>query len=213
MRVETLFFGEPYCRSYALIEGDQCLLFDCGHPGVLRYLEKNALQCLGLFLTHGHFDHIAGLVGQEGKLGFPLYIAEEDEVCLEDPYLNASRGFGLPEVALDAAGFDVKSFDDGEEIVLGPFHLKAIKTPFHTLGSSVFYLAKEGLLFTGDSLFHLGIGRSDLPHAAPRLLCQSLAKIMALPEQTRFFPGHGRGASLKEEASGNPYLGNGPIQG
>ena len=145
-------------------------------------------------------------MGQENKLGFPLFIASEDIVCLEDPYFNVSRGFGLPEVKLDAAGFDIKTFDDDEEIVLGPFSLKAIKTPFHTLGSSVFYFPKEGLLFTGDSLFHLGIGRSDLPHAAPRLMSQSLAKIMALPEDTKFFPGHGRGATLKEEATSNPYI-------
>ena len=206
MKVETLFFGEPYCRSYALIEGEQCLLFDCGHPGVLHFLEKNNLHCLGLFLTHGHFDHISGLVGQENKLGFPIYIAEEDIVCLEDPYFNVSRGFGLPEVRLNTADLEIKSFDDGEEIALGSFKLKAIKTPFHTLGSSVFYLPSEGILFTGDSLFHLGIGRSDLPNAAPRLMGQSLSKIMALPSETKFFPGHGRGATLEEETRSNPYL-------
>ena len=207
MKVETLYFHEPYCRSYALLDGQgNCILFDCGHPAVLKYLSSHALHCEGLFLTHGHFDHINGLTSLPSPLPFPVFLAEEDVPCLEDPILNGSSSFFLPPVEVSPSKVNLKNFSDGEEIKLKHFKVKAIKTPFHTLGSSVFYVEQEKTLFSGDTLFHLSIGRTDLPHSCPRKMEESLRKIMLLPLETIFYPGHGRGATLEEERRFNPFL-------
>lgn len=208
MKVATLFYGEPNCRCYCIgEEGEECILVDFGASSgkmILDYIARHHRKCAGLLLTHGHFDHISGLEGFEDKIDFPIYIASEDECCLEDPFLNGSRSFGLPPVSLDVDKLPIHNFDDGEEIDLGIAKVKAIKTPFHTFGSSVFLIGDA--LFSGDTLFHLSIGRSDLPHACPRLMSKSLAKIKSIAGNPKVYPGHGPSSFLEEEKANNPFL-------
>ena len=209
MKVTPLFYAEPYCRNYVIgEEGGECAIIDFGAPNgemLLHYVARHHSKCKALILTHGHFDHICGLIGVEEKIDFPVYIASEDECCLSDPHLNGSTSFGLPEVKINDSKLDIKNFDDGEEIDIGFIKLKAIKTPFHTLGSSIFLLGEESL-FTGDSVFRYGIGRTDLPHAAPRMLSKSMAKIKAIQGNPKIYPGHGPSSFLSDEKQGNPYF-------
>jgi hydroxyacylglutathione hydrolase len=107
---------------------------------------------------------------------------------LTDPDLNVSRGlFGQEGLVLD--NIEPYELDDEDEIRLGDEVFKVIATPFHTKGSCCFYVEKEAVLFSGDTLFHLGIGRSDLPGAAPKEISSSLRKLAALPISTKVYPG------------------------
>ncbi len=206
MKVTRLNFHPSFANSYVLgEETEPCLLIDPGYDGhgVLdRYIEKHHQgKLLAVILTHGHFDHFYGLKDLANLENVPLFLSEEDFVCLNDPKKNASFDLAEP-FSLDR---EIKPYflEDGDEIKIGPYCFQTIATPFHTKGSICLYFKEDGLLFSGDTLFKLGVGRDDLPHAAPKEKEASLGKLFALPEDTLVYPGHGSKTTIGEE---KPYL-------
>lgn len=201
MKVVKLNFNPSFANTYVLgEESEPCLLLDPGYNEnrVLdRYVEKHHQgRILALLLTHGHFDHFLGLQDL-GHLGdIPLFMSEENFPCLGDPKKNAS--FFLDEPF--SLGREVRPYflEDGDETKIGPFAFRTLATPFHTKGSICFYFQRERILFSGDTLFKLGIGRDDLPHAAPKEKESSLGKIFALPSETLVYPGHGGKTTVGE---------------
>ena len=84
--------------------------------------------------------------------------------------------------------------------------IKVIAVPYHTSGSVCFYLKESGILFTGDFIIMHGIGRSDLPSAMPKELGNSMAKVLALPNATKIYGGHGPSSTLEIERRVNPFV-------
>ena len=202
--------------------GHPCLIVDFGFDADHR-LERIALQShpyiAGIFLTHGHFDHIAGLNDLEIVPSTRVVIHGADERCLKDARFNGSISFGNPLVidcelplAIVEDGDEVflgarrVKGPDGNDLDLGGMTVEVIHTPFHTAGSVCYFLKEEGILFSGDTLFHLGVGRTDLPGAEPRKMETSLRRLLALPDETKVYPGHGKATTLGEERRYNPYL-------
>ncbi len=206
MKVTKLNYHPSFANTYVLGEEDEpCLLIDPGynHNGVLGLYAKKHHQgkILGIVLTHGHFDHFYGLKDFEGLESIPLFMSEEDYPCLSDPKKNAS--FDLAEPFSLEKGASPYFLEDGDETKIGPFLFKTIATPFHTKGSICLYFEGEGILFSGDTLFKLGVGRDDLPHASPKEKASSLEKLFALPDETLVYPGHGAKTRIGDE---RPYL-------
>ena len=224
MNVQRFNFDQEACNTYVVGEpGQPCLLIDFGgNPGgrVVSYCAKHHGFLAGVLLTHGHYDHIAGLANYEPDPNTRIVIHPEDEPFLYDPHLNCSDSlFGqefilereLPlylcededEILLGARqGFD----PEGNPAPIGGYLVRVLRTPFHTGGSVCFYLPEEKVLFSGDTLFHGGVGRMDLPHAKPRLWRDSLRKLTKLPPETKVYPGHGPATTLGDELRYNPYL-------
>lgn len=205
LRVQRLFYGEPYSNVYLLTdEGGDSLLIDFSFNGnhcLEREARRSGGRWQGALLTHGHIDHIHGLLSMEQDI--PIYIGQDDVPCLEDPELNVSSSlFGKPEI-IDGAR-KIIPVSDGEILTLLNRKVRVIATPFHTKGSVCYYFEKDGLLFTGDTLFHLGFGRYDLPGSCPRFMDQSLSKLRRLPRDVQFFPGHGPAGTLGVEFDFNP---------
>ena len=97
--------------------------------------------------------------------------------------------------------------NDEETIKFGEHQLRIIHTPGHSLGSVIFYCEEEKIAFTGDTLFRMSIGRTDLEGGSYEMIVNSLRKIKAtLPEDTTILPGHGSSSTIKEEILMNPYL-------
>ncbi len=196
-------FSSPYFANTYIIgeEGEPCIVVDPGNNqnGCLdRYIDKHhAGKILAYLLTHGHYDHIYGLSTTTHKA--PVYIHEEDVKYLTDDRFNLLKG-------LKIEGYGIHELEDGETLEIGGYSFKVIFTPFHTPGSVCFYDEKDKVLFSGDTLFHLSVGRSDLPGGDGRKMESSLAKLKKLPDETKVYPGHEQSSDIKTEKRLNPYL-------
>ena len=95
---------------------------------------------------------------------------------------------------------------DKEKIQFGNHTLEVMETPGHSPGSVVFYCEEENVLFTGDTLFQMTIGRTDLEGGSMMQIIQSLRIIAQLPDNTKVYPGHGYTTTIGYELSRNPYM-------
>jgi hydroxyacylglutathione hydrolase len=161
---------------------------------VLERAKELSLQITMVLFTHSHWDHIADAAAFKEKLGVPLYIHESDAGNLENPGSDKlPLFFTIKGVKPD--GF----IKDGDELALGEIKMRVIHTPGHTPGGVCFYLEKEGVLLSGDTLFKGTIGNLSFPTARPKLMWESLKKLSALPGKTRVFPGHGEDTTIEAE--------------
>lgn len=203
--IVKLYHGGDECNTYIVgDEGKSCIVIDPGYNknGSLdNYLKKHHSGVAGILVTHGHIDHIEGLIDMK-CLG-PVFMMEEDIPCLGDSHLNVSDLSGEGKT-IDT--INPYSLSDQDEIKLNGMIVKTIHTPFHTRGSCCFYFESLKALFSGDSLFHLGIGRSDFPGGSERDIPSSLRKLAALPTDTKVYPGHGPATTIGNELAYNEEL-------
>ena len=196
---------ELYANTYLLIDSDNnCVVIDPAkeYPGIVNYIKKNELNLKAILLTHGHVDHMRGVDVLAETLNAPLYIGFDDEDKLSDTYANVSYVLGENLVIKSKAN----TIADNEVLHLLNEDIVVITVPYHTAGSVCFYLKESGLLFTGDFIIMHSIGRSDLPSAKPKELNNSMAKILALPNETKLYGGHGPSSTLEIERRVNPFV-------
>ena len=194
MKIRSICPDSFASNCYLLIEGDKALVVD---PGVSVKAMQSALadegaRCVGILLTHGHFDHMLSL--DELRDTYPdatVYIHCDDAELLSDGSKNAFfTFFGQDRVWRPADHLLI----DGEMILLGDSRIRVIHTPGHTRGS-VCYLCGDDLV-TGDTLFAGGYGRYDLYGGNYGALCTSLRSLTERSPALRIHPGHGPSALL-----------------
>ena len=171
---------------------------------ILETLETNGLSLKYILLTHGHCDHIYGLADIAEKTGADVYIHENDLEKLSSDRLNLTEFFGIPPVRVFRGA---KTFCADDNITLDDIVIKICHTPGHTSGS-VMFIADDNI-FSGDTLFECGIGRTDMPDGNMTVLRESLKKIALFSgeyDDYKVYPGHGGFTSLKAEKDNNPYL-------
>lgn len=155
-------------------------------------------------LTHGHVDHIAGLNFLREK--YPdakTYMSEKDVPLLAKASLNLSNM--LPE-AVTCAAPDV-CVKEGDRITLDSMEFTVLETPGHTPGGLSFYAEKDGVVFTGDSLFQGSIGRTDFPGGSMTVLVNGIRRaLFALPDSAHVLSGHGDPTTIGIEKRTNPFL-------
>jgi len=200
MKVKTFPLGplETNCYVVSEPESQTAVVIDAP-PGALAlipaFLKENGLSCAALLLTHSHTDHTADAKALKDELKTSLYIHKNDLENLESPGSD-----GLPlfcEVPPTSAEHLIT---EGETLTFGPLQFDVIHTPGHTLGGVCFYSPKEGLLFSGDTLFKGSIGRLDFPKADSEAMWTSLKKLEQLPKETTVYPGHGPSTTLGAES-------------
>lgn len=153
--------------------------------------------------THCHFDHTAGNSAAKDSLGAPLAIHELDLSGLERMHVSAAEF--MPGLMVPQSPKPDRLLREGDTLRLGDSELKVVHTPGHSPGS--ISLVSEGIVFSGDTLFAGGVGRTDLTGGDWEVLMRSLSeKLMALPDDTLVLPGHGPGTTIGRERIANPFV-------
>ncbi len=134
--------------------------------------------------------------------GIKIYAHEAEKDTLKDPGKNVSLMIGLRDV------YHADVFVKDEEILeLAGMELKVLHTPGHTAGGCCYYLEKEKVLFSGDTLFCQSVGRTDFPGGSMSGIVRSIKdKLMVLPDEVKVYPGHMDRTSIGAERAHNPYL-------
>ncbi len=133
--------------------------------------------------------------------GASVWVHAADQNLLTDAAANLSADLGPPCVVPAADGL----LPPDAEVPVGDLRLRVIHTPGHTPGSVC--LLGPGLLFSGDTLFALSVGRTDLRGGDPAQMAASLRRLLeVVPDDTLVLPGHGPATRFGEERRCNPYL-------
>ncbi len=192
------------CYLVSCKETLECAVIDPGAeaPRIFPVIMEFGLKPIFILNTHGHIDHVGANKDVKEKFRIPLYIHTLDSSLLEKiQQFELSFFLGARE-SPPADRF----LQDGETIAIGRSSLRVIHTPGHSPGSVSFL--GDGILFSGDTLFCGGVGRTDLPGGSARDLEESIkSKILTLPPETIVLPGHGPWTTVGEEKESNPFLG------
>jgi hydroxyacylglutathione hydrolase len=200
MIVERIEVGElgVNCYIVACESTRQAMVIDPGAEAerIAQLIETRGYSLRLIVNTHGHFDHIGGNAHLKARFSPTLTIHRLDACMLADPEANLS--WFLPERLSVVSPMADRMLSDGDRVAAGTASLEVMHTPGHTSGSIC--LLGEGVLFSGDTLFKDGVGRTDLPGGDGSQLSDSLAaKVFVLPGSTRVCPGHGPETSVGQE--------------
>jgi len=206
--LQTLPVGPLQCNCTILFDEEtrEALVVDPGDeaPRILKALTDLNARTLALLHTHGHFDHIGATSDVAEATGAAIRLHAGDRF-LYDSLAEQASFFGL---SLRAPRPPDQPLSDGEVISFGGFQVRAIHTPGHTPGSTSFLLEGESpILFSGDTLFHRSIGRTDLWGGdTDQILASIRERLFTLPPETPVVCGHGPRTTIGEERKLNPFV-------
>jgi len=201
MLIKTVIAGIMQANCY--IVGDastkEVFIIDPGgdYKKIKKVIQENNLNPQAVINTHGHGDHI----GADTEFGLPIWIHRLDAEFLQDPSKNLSGSFGFMIKTRPAD----RLIEDGDILNIGKHALEVIHTPGHTPGSIC--LKGDGIIFTGDTLFCEGIGRTDFSYGSEQDIMRSIKeKLLTLDEDYVIYPGHGVSSTIGKERINNPPL-------
>jgi hydroxyacylglutathione hydrolase len=203
--VKRLVVGSLSANCYVVGDeaGVEGMVIDPGGnaEGIHRAIRDSGLDIRIIVLTHGHSDHIAALRDIQDRTRAEVGIHVEDADFLEG-YGSVSSQFGISYRTPHPPD---RLLREGDKIEIGDMKFTVIHTPGHTPGSIC--LLGDEMVFTGDTLFRKGIGTTLMPGSSrPQLIDSIKARLMALPDNTIIYPGHGRETTIGAERRDNPYV-------
>ncbi len=167
-----------------------------GDEKLIEKLEEKPVKFI--LITHGHFDHIGGVNFVKERTGAKVVVHREDEEMLNDSEKNCGE---IAEPIIS----DIL-VEDGSKLMLGNSEITVMHTPGHTKGGVCYIFPQDRVLFSGDTLFKLTAGRTDLYGGNPRTELMSLEKIGGLDGDYKVYPGHDDSTTLDFERQYNRYM-------
>lgn len=199
MILEKLPVGKLLTNCYLLADDNgRGVFIDPGDHAdrLLDIAREKGVQIEAVWLTHGHFDHMLAAAEIQRATGAKLYVHAADEGCLDDPRRNLLAYFTV-NVPLSLKA-DVL-FREGDILQAGDLPFTVWETPGHTPGSCCFVNEALGIVFSGDTLFENGIGRTDMPGGDDETLRVSVERLEKITSSPRVYPGHGEDFTLGGE--------------
>jgi hydroxyacylglutathione hydrolase len=198
MKIQMFTVGmlQTNCYVVSCQETQDAIIIDPGldvpfeAEQIFSYVDEEMLKVKFLVNTHGHQDHIRGDKILKKKYNVPICIHPYDAHAIRD----LDNGISPSNILLG----------DEDLLKFGKATLKVMHTPGHTPGS--ISLVGEKIVFTGDTLFARGIGRTDFPEGSNLDMRLSLEKLLRLPDDYGVYPGHGPATVMGEEKRFNPFL-------
>lgn len=208
LKIQRLVLGPLENNLYLLGEESsrQAVAIDPGFDAeaVLEQAERQNWTLTAIWLTHAHFDHIAGVktLREAFTPALPVLMHPADLPLFRQA--GGATRFGLQ---LDPGPEPEILLSDGQTLALGEESLEVRHVPGHTPGHVLFYSASAAIALVGDLIFYRSVGRTDLPGASAPALVQSIrSRVYTLPPATRLLPGHGQETTVQEEIDENPYV-------
>lgn len=199
MQVKTFALGPLSSNCYLIYDETlEVSIVDPGGEGdyLSEIILRENLTLKSILLTHGHYDHVLGILPLKLNFNPDIYLHFNDTFLYKKAPQSYSHWEGLSPDPLPSP--DV-FFEEGEGIRVGISELTVIETPGHTPGSVCLYNRSDDFLFAGDTLFKGGVGRTDLSYSNESDLRHSLEKIARLPGETKIYPGHGETSTIARE--------------
>jgi len=200
MEIETLVVGALKTNCYLVFDQQtkEAIIIDPGDEG--EFISEKILR-LGLtpqliVATHGHFDHLLAAWELQTNFRLPFFIHEKDLFLLKR--MRSSARFWLKQDIPQPPPQNPQPINESDQLQIGNFSLQVISTPGHSPGSICLWEKSQKILFSGDTLFCSGPGRTDFKYGSPQAMKESLEKLSSLPEETEIFPGHSHSCFLKD---------------
>jgi len=208
MIVKALVVG-PFASNCFIVGSEvtkECMIID---PGADPKTILNAVHDLGLSVTlivatHNHIDHVGALRPVKDATNAPYAVHEEDSKEAMPAMFGRMLGLVMGS-SLKSPPKPDRLLKDGDIIEVGDLKFEVLHTPGHSPGG--ISLSGNGVVFSGDTLFNLGIGRTDMPGGDyGRLMESIITRLMVLPDSTIVYPGHGSETTIGAEKKWNPFL-------
>ncbi len=192
-------------NCYILGDTDEVFVVDPGSNAkdILKTIEESNLKIKYVILTHCHFDHILAVEELLSLTDAKLVacLSEKENLLRSD--INYTDRYSRKPLEISADIY----VNDGDIIRSGDYEFEVIETPGHTSGSMCLYCNEEKLLISGDTLFHLSVGRCDLATGDEATLLKSIkSKLFVLPDEVYVLPGHGDNTTIGFEKTNNPFI-------
>ncbi len=194
-------------NSVLVSSGDNCVIFDAwGRADDWdNLLKSRGLKLQAIYATHGHGDHISAAPELARRHHVPWFLKNEDIplILWKREMLDS---WGLPRIADDF--IPPQDLNVGWMKILGDIDMEIIASPGHSRGGVMFYFPEYKILLSGDTIFHDGVGRTDLPGGDESKLRQSISNLVArnLPDDTYVVHGHGGDSMIGTLQKYNPYF-------
>ena len=194
LKIDVLCLGSYQTNCYIVREKESqsCVVIDPGYAPetILSHLETEALSLDAILLTHGHFDHVGGVRTLAAETDCRVYLCEKE--------------LSLPAMMTDGPLYYTSTYGEGDTLHLAGLTFRVMETPGHTPGSVCLFT--EDAMFSGDTLFAGSCGRVDFPGSSISDMRTSLARLAAVADDYRVYPGHSKSSTLAQEKQSNPYL-------
>ena len=209
MKIKKFTFNSFRENTYIIDSNNQCMIIDPGCQNemeeqiITNYIKSENLVPVQLINTHCHIDHIFGNKFVSKKYNLKAKIHESDFPLLENSTIIANH-YGLH---LDPPDLDVDYINEGDIIKIGETKWEIIFTPGHAPGHICLLNKKDKKIISGDVLFKMGIGRTDLPMCNHNDLINSIKnKLFMLDDKIEVFCGHGENTTIGFEKANNPFF-------